>query len=89
MKVNINIKSCERLERSVYNSNYYKLPFTVNGCDVVHELRGGDEEVAYIALGVITAKEEFVIEYYLNSEDMNMNVFIFDSDHLSEKNLWT
>jgi len=92
MQVLIPLSNCKHLpEVSVYNSNYYHLPFSVNGMNIIHEYYSGSEELAYISLGYFK-DNKFKDEFYLNTsilDEFENDTIVFDSDLISTENKWT
>lgn len=69
MTTKVSIKYCEYLkEISCYNSNYYKLPFSINSCNVVlvncnEDYNSMDYELGYIIDGEFEQCFIFACDY--------------------------
>ena len=92
MKVVINLlEYCGHLKHlSHYDNNYYILPFSVNNCDILFQHYDECFNTYIYSIGIIE-QEKFNCKYYLNVEyrEGKENNIIFDSDKLSEQNLFT
>ena len=88
MIVKVSIKDCEYLkEISCYNSNYYKLPFTINSCDVVlvncnEDYNSMDYELGDIIDGQFEQNSIFACDYsaYVCNAGSSHEVIIIDSN---------
>ena len=87
MKIITNQANCKHLEMSVYNHNYYELPFTVNECNVVLEHYNGCEDFVGYSLGVFV-DGKFIEKYWLHTDNKH-EVIEFDSNELKDHNEWT
>lgn len=88
MIVKIKESDCERIEDlSYYNHNYYELPFTINGCTMLHIIECDCYGVQDISLGCIQ-DNEYIIKFYVNEEPVN-ETFIFNSESISIENKFT
>lgn len=83
MVIKVLIKDCEHLkEISHYNSNYYKLPFTINSCNVILEnceedYNSMNYELGNIIEGVFERSCIFACDYTADDCD---EVIIIDSN---------
>ena len=83
MIVKVLIKDCEHLkEISCYNSNYYKLPFTINSCDVIlvncnEDYNSMDYELGQVIEGKFEQRFIFACDYTADECD---EVIIIDSN---------
>lgn len=70
-------------EKSYYNHNYYRLPFSVNGFSILYEEWCDLNGFWYACL----CDEDFKEVLYLNTEpDLETGeIYTFDSDKLSQK----
>ena len=83
----IEVENCEILNKSVYNNYYFKIPLTIDGCDVVF-IKHDDITYCEVSLGKII-DGVYIVKYYINIEpDENENIYI-ETSELSDKNLWT
>ena len=88
MVISVLKEKCEHLkEISCYNSNYYKLPFIINECTILHEKYNGAEDFCGNSIGTIV-KGVYVPQLYLHSLNKD-GVFMFDSASMSKRNEWT
>lgn len=88
MKIYISKNNCSHLKQlSVYNSNYYQLPFVIDGCDVLFESFDGSETFCGNSIGIMF-KGRFEEKFFLHQEH-NFDGFFFDSETISDKNQWT
>ena len=90
MKVEISVlkQNCEHLkEISRYNSNFYRLPFVINGCDVLHEKYNGAEDWCGNSIGTVK-NGEYTVQFYLHALEKS-GMFLFDSSSMGKKNEWT
>jgi hypothetical protein len=88
MIISILKEKCEHIkEMSRYNNNYYRLPFFVNGCDVLYEHYNGAEDFKNNEIGNIV-DNVFIPKYWLH-ENENDDYFIFGSDTIKDHNEWT
>ena len=93
MKIKLKIDKCRHMDNlSVYNSNFYELPFFVNECNYLHIKYGGNEEFDYAAIGIFV-DFKFKCKYYLNTELKDgaevEDTIEFDSDTISIDNKFT
>lgn len=83
MIIKVSTKDCEHLKQiSCYNSNYYKLPFTINFCDVVlvnynEDYNSIDYELGDIIGGGFEESAIFACDY--TADDCG-DVIIIDSN---------
>ena len=88
MLVQISIANCEHIkEHSYYNNNYYRLPFMVNGYNVLYQEYDSHEEFCGNAIGDFV-DGKFVPAFYLHREN-NYDYFLFDSETIATENRWT
>jgi hypothetical protein len=89
MRVFIPYDKLEHLtEHSVYNSNYYRLPFKVNGWGILHQSYDGGDNFLYNALGVFI-NDKFEPMCYLNTDFEADGLVVFDSELINDNNLFT
>jgi len=91
MELKIKKSECLHLNLSCYNSNYYGLPFEINGCDVLHENYDGADNFNGNTIGIINEDGNYVIRYYLHQDDDSNDVefFYFNSKTINTVNEWT
>lgn len=88
MKISIDIERLERIKAiSYYNHNYFKLPFSVNGCNVLYQHYSLEEEFAGYSIGIL-AGDNFSPKFWLHTPDENDTV-VFDSNCIEDHNKWT
>ncbi len=90
MKVEITIlkNKCEHLKDvSYYNNNFYKLPFIVNGCNILCEKFSDDTGFCGNSIGTIVDKK-YTPQFFLHSLEKE-NEFVFNSTAMGKKNEWT
>lgn len=90
MIIKIKKSDCEHLkDTSFYNNNYYKLPFEVDGCNMLFEHFDGGETFCGNSIGYWIEKHgQFIDRFYLNAE-FDDEYFVFDSESFSVENRWT
>jgi len=92
MRIEIKTHQIERIANlSRYNFNLYKLPITVDGCDVVLDERGVSEDFGNYAIGRVEYYK-FVPVYYLNVEEIFFSLnetLVIDSEIMTTENTWT
>jgi hypothetical protein len=89
MEVKIASKNCEHLKDiSYYNNNYYHLPFSVNGCNILFEYYDGGEVFCGSSVGVMISYGKYEPKYWLHTSDGD-ECFIFDSESMKDHNEWT
>lgn len=91
MIIKINENDCEHLEKiSCYNNNYYRVPFEINGCNVIYVRWCGSEDSCMYFLGRYEDGEfgeERASEFY-SVDDMTEayeGIIVLDSDC---RNVW-
>ena len=88
MRIEIHEHDLKRIESiSYYNHNYYEIPFTVNGCNILFQDYNGADEFMGYSVGNMT-EEGFVPKFWLHTNDRSEKV-IFDSDTIKDHNEWT
>lgn len=88
MLIQILIANCEHIKlESWYNNNYYRLPFMVNGYNVLYEEYDGGEEFCGNSIGDFV-DGKFIAAFFLHRED-NSDYFLIDSETIDTKNKWT
>lgn len=88
MKIIIPQNECIHLtQKSHYNSNYYELPFIVNGCNIIYSSYDGGENFEGHSVGVFN-NDKYEPKYWLHTEDKD-NEFIIDSELIQSENNWT
>ena len=69
-----------------YNNNFHKLPFSVNGFDILLEKFDGGDNFCGNSIGNIV-DGKFVVKFYLNC-DFEQDYFILDSTKIDNQNFW-
>ena len=86
MEIHVELSGCERIDQiSCYDSNYYTLPFTVNGCGIIHESYSGGD-FSGCSIGVLV-NDNYVPQYYLHQEECSG--FNISSETIGRINQWT
>lgn len=88
MKIEVQISDCRHIPKSYYNNNWYYLPFTIEGCNVIHEEYDGAEELEEYSIGVME-DGEYIAKYYMWVDDILCDSFIIDTNELNLKNIYT
>lgn len=79
MKITFNEEKLEHLkEFSMYNHNFYKLPLSIDGCDILFVEWEDDSEFGNYYLGTFTAEEIFA-EKHLFYGDLDGNVDLIEN----------
>lgn len=88
MKIEMPIDELQHIaEYSVYNSNYYLLPVSIDGRNIIHtSYDGGDNFNGHRIGNLINGELANVL--YLNTDVLDDWIEI-DSTRISEKNLYT
>ena len=85
----VNILKCIHLvDLSVYNNNYYKLPESICGCNILFEKFDGADSFVNCQLGVLE-DGEFVHQWWVNQEPYQDEHYIIHTDKLGVENLFT
>jgi hypothetical protein len=88
MEVKIASRNCKHLKDiSYYNNNYYRLPFSVNDCDILFEYYDGGEEFCGSSIGILGNDGKYEAKYWLHTSDAG-ECFIFDSELIKDHNEW-
>lgn len=88
MKVEIPTDQLQRIaEYSVYNSNYYLLPVSIEGRNIIHTSYDGGEYFNGHRIGNLI-NGELANVLYLNTDDLDDRIEI-DSTRISEENIYT
>lgn len=89
MEINIPKDNCIHLtDMSCYNHNYYRLPFAINGCDVLYESYDGGENFNGNSIGILIGNE-YQVKFWLHTDDNHNEKFMFDSQSIGKENRWT
>ena len=74
---------------STYGQIYYRLPFLVDGCDIL--LQDHDESVNYPdnSIGNLDSDNKYTPKFWLHTGDTDFERFIFDSEEIAAQNKWT
>lgn len=81
MNIKFNLNLCEKIkEISVYNLNYYKLPLTIKGCNVIEEICHEDYNYFEDSIGIII-EGKYKRKYYTNIE---RKTYISENDDIVE-----
>lgn len=88
MIVKIKEADCQRIDKSsYYNHNFFKLPFLVEGYQILHIIECDCYGVQDISIGEFK-DGKYIVKLYLNEEPSN-ETFIFNSKSISKENKFT
>lgn len=86
--ITVNWDECHHItEASYYNSNYFIMPFQIDGCDILHESYDGGDYFNGYSVGVMD-ENKFHRKFYLNTDAVDGG-FQIDTSRISEENLFT
>ena len=86
MEIHVELSECERIDRiSHYNSNYYTLPFEVNGCSIIHESYS-EGSFSGCSIGILVSSN-YVPHFYLHQDETSG--FDISSETIGRINQWT
>ena len=88
MKIEIPKSSCEHLKDiSYYNNNYYRLPVSIGGYNILFECYDGADEFCGNSIGSLV-DEKFVPVIYLHQPN-KYGSFLINTDTIGTENRWT
>ena len=93
MEIEIDKDHCIKLSKSSYNNFYWRIPFRIEGCDVIQqEFTDGEKIWQGGKLGTLDEKGNFIVEFYLHmTEEVDgfNETLELNTEDIDKQNRWT